>query len=127
MLPALPRSVGLGPIRSPPTRLAHGSVRRLPFPVHAAQLFVLFHQDSPHSAQDTQFHPPLKGAMDGAVVPKLSRQSVPLASAAQPEDDAVEHLSGTSPLAASGLGRVFLQDDRLDQFPKLVRHFPDGS
>ena len=26
----------------------------------------------------------------------------------------------------TGLGWVFLQDDRFDAFPKLVRHFPDG-
>ena len=126
MVPALPRSVGLGPIRSPKTCLAHGSVCRLPFPVHAIQLFAPLHQGSPHSVQDARPHPPLKGAMNGAVVPKLFRQSVPLAPAAQPEDDAVEHLSWVRALAAPGFGRVFLQDDRFDPFPKLVRYFPDG-
>ena len=93
LLPALPRSVELGPIRSPKTCLAHGSVCRLPFPVHAAQLFAPLHQSSPHSAQHTPAHPPLKSAMDSAVVSKFFWQSVPLAPAAQPEDDAIEHLS----------------------------------
>ena len=65
--------------------------------------------------------PALKGAMNGAVVPKLFRQSVPLAPAAQPEDDAVEHW--VRALAAPGFGRVFLQDDRFD--PLLVRYFPE--
>ena len=69
-------------------------------------------------------HPP---AMDCAVVPQFFRQSVPLAPAAQTENDAVEHLSGVSPLAASDFGRVCLQDDRPNEFPKLVRRFPYGS
>ena len=111
----------------PKTCLAHRSVCRLPFPVHAIQLFAPLHKGSPHSVQDTRLHPPLKGAMNGAVVPKLFRQSVPLASAAQPEDDAVEHLPWVSALAAPGLGRVFLQDDRFDAFPKARPALPRWS
>ena len=67
----LPCRDPLGWVQSDPpkTCLAHGPVCRLPFPVHTAQLFALFHQGFPYSAQDTQFHPPLKGAMDCAVVP----------------------------------------------------------
>ena len=71
-------------------------------------------------------HPALKGAMDCAVVPQFFRQSVPLAPAAQAENDAVEHLSGVSTLAASDFRRVCLQDDRPNKFPKLVRRFPYG-
>ena len=88
----------------PKTCLAHRSVCRLPFPVHAIQLFAPLHKGSPHSVQDTRLHPPLKGAMNGAVVPKLFRQSVPLASAAQPEDDAVEHRRGSARLRPLALG-----------------------
>ena len=125
LLPALPRSVGLGPIRSPPNvpcpwpRLppAIPSPRRPTLRTVPPRL--------PYSAQDTQFHPPLKGAMDCAVVPQFFRQSVPLAPAAQAENDAVEHLPGVSPLAASDFRRVCLQDDR-PNFPKLVRRFPYG-
>ena len=50
-----------------------------------------------------------------------------LAIDTEPEDDAVEHLSGTGALAALRLGRIFFQDDKLDDFPKLVRYSPDGS
>ena len=42
----------------PKTCLAHGSVCRLPFPVHATQLFAPLHKGSPHSVQDTRLHPP---------------------------------------------------------------------
>ena len=106
LVPALPRSVGLGPIRSPQNVPCPCSVCRLPFPVHAIQLFAPLHQGSPHSVQDARPYPPLKGAMNGAVVHKLFRQSVPLAPAAQPEDDAFSGICRVySRLLAPGFGR----------------------
>ena len=118
----------VGPNQVPPKRaLPMAPSARLPFPVHAIQLFAPLHQGSPHSVQDARPHPPLKGAMNGAVVPKLFRQSVPLAPAAQPEDDAVEHLSWVRALAAPGFGRVFLQDDRFRSVPKARPVLPRWS
>jgi len=49
-----------------------------------------------------------------------------LAPAAQTEDDPIEHLSRIGALATSGFSWVFLHDDRLDTFPKLVRYLPNG-
>ena len=106
----LPRSVGLGPISSPQNVLAHGSVCRLPFPVHAI----------PTRAPPQGL--PTFGARRPSpptVACRLFRQSVPLARCA------AGPLSIRA-LAAPGFGRVFLQDDRFDPFPKLVRYFPDG-
>ena len=71
LLPALPRSVGLRPIRPPQTRFAHRAIRRLPFPVHAAQLHAFFYQDSPDALQRPTPHPALEGPMDGAIVSQL--------------------------------------------------------
>ena len=49
LLPALPRSVGLGPMASPlpQTRLAHGAIGQLPFPLHTAQLGAFRGQNRP--------------------------------------------------------------------------------
>ena len=46
--------------------------------------------------------------------PKRFRQSVPLAPAAQPEDDAVDHLSWRQSACGPGLWAGLLQDDRFD-------------
>ena len=61
LLPILPRSVGLRPTESPKTRLAHGAVCRLPFPVHAAQFLALLDQHRPDTFQHTKLHPALEG------------------------------------------------------------------
>ena len=58
---------------------------------------------------------------------KVVGEQRPLAAAAQAEADAVKQLSRVGGLAAPGFGRVLLQDDRLDAFLKLVRHFPDPA
>ena len=110
----------------PQTSFAHRSICRLPFPIYVAQLFAPLYQDCPHSAQHTQFRPALQGAMDGAVVSKFFGQSIPLAPTTQAKDDAIEHQPRISAFAAPGIRRVFLKDDGLNAFPKLVRHFPDG-
>ena len=129
LVPALPRSVGLGPIRSPqnvpcpwlrlPTAIPSPRHPTLRTPPQGLPTFGARHPPPPTVERCDE-------CAEWAVVPKLFRPSVPLATAAQAEDDAIEHLSGVSALAAPGLGRVFLQDDRLDAFPKLVRYFPDG-
>ena len=87
LLPALPRSVGLRPMAPPKTRFAYRAIRRLPFPVHAAQLLAFFYQDSPDGLQCPTPYPALEGPMDGAVVPQLLGQVVPLAAASQPKDN----------------------------------------
>ena len=44
--------------RPPKTSLAHGAVRRLPFPVHSAQFFAAL------ALQHSQLHPALEGPVD---------------------------------------------------------------
>ena len=51
-------------------------------------------------------YPPLKGAMKSAAVPLAAQRKM---------------MASVRALAAPGFGRVFLQDDRFDPFPKLVR------
>ena len=48
---ALPRSVGFRPMAPPKTCFAYTAIRRLPFPVHAAQLLAFFYQDLPDALQ----------------------------------------------------------------------------
>ena len=131
LVPALPRSVGLGPSAGPPKRAPCPWLRlpgAIPSPRHANSWRhpIVVHQGSPHSVQDARPHPPLKGAMNGAVVPKLFRHRFHWHPLRSRKMMPLTHLSWVRALAAPGFGRVFLQDDRFDPFPKLVRYFPDG-
>src|SRR5579859_1291522 len=85
--PRLPRSVGLGPMRSPQPRLAHCRIGRLPLPVHAAQLVALRDQAGPHAVEHAQGNPALQGAVHRAVVGQVVGQMVPLAATSQAQDD----------------------------------------
>ena len=51
LLPTLPRSVGFRPMAPAQTCFAHRAIRRLPFPVHAAQLLAFFYRDRPDGLQ----------------------------------------------------------------------------
>ena len=126
LLPALPRSVGLGPMAPPKTRFAYRAIRRLPFPVHAAQLLAFFYQDGPDALQRPTPYPALEGTMDGAIVPQLLGHVVPLATASQPKDDPFQHLPLVHPFAHLGFGRVQLQYHRFDSLPKVVGNIPNS-
>src|SRR5260370_42434326 len=76
--PRLPRSVGLGPMRSPQPGLAHGPIGRLPRPVHAAQLVTALDEHRPDLHEDPQAPPALEGAMHRALVGKALGQLIPL-------------------------------------------------
>jgi hypothetical protein len=67
--------------------------------------------------------------MDRAVVAELFGELVPLAAAAEAEDDPVEGGPPVDPRAAAvllGRRRGILQEDRLDPLPEAVGDFPDG-
>ena len=107
--PFLPRSVRLGPTRSPITGLAQlWTVGGLPLPVHHPA------QSSSHSSTSAaqirsktpQLHPPLEDPVHARVVGKLFGQAVSLAAGAKPEDDGVQDASSLRPSTAGPLGRV---------------------
>ena len=56
--------------------------------------------------------------MDSAVVSQFPGQTVPLAAAAHPEDDAVQHPPGVGAFAPRTLGRVHIQDHRVNLLQK---------
>ena len=64
--------------------------------------------------------------MHGAVVAELLGQLVPWAAGAQAEDDAIEHPAQIDPPMPLGLGRIDFIEDRLDERPDIIRHFPNG-
>src|SRR5215813_10426215 len=63
--------------------------------------------------------------MDGALGSELTRQLLPLAAAAHPEDDAVEGLPPVGVVPTGGLARPELLEDGQDALPEGIRHFPD--
>jgi hypothetical protein len=83
--------------------------------------------DGPNPQEKTAFLPSLKGAMDSAVITQFLRQLVPLGSAPQPINDAIEHLSGVCSFATSVFGGVHFEYDGFYHFPQLVRDFPDSA
>jgi hypothetical protein len=119
----------LGPVFSPPEPgPAQPPVGRLPLPLDLAQLVALLDQESPDLLEDAVSAPPLEPAVHRTVVAILLGQSVPLAAAAEAEDDAVEGRAPIDPIpAAVLLGRRWgvLQQDRLDPFPQFVGDLPD--
>jgi hypothetical protein len=58
--------------------------------------------------------------MDRAVIPVLAGQAVPLASRAQPEDDAVENASEMHPAIVIAFPGIDLGQDALNERPGLV-------
>ena len=69
--------------------------------------------------------PPLEPVVDGALGPESLGQLVPLAAAAHPEDDRVEHLPPVGNPAAGRLLGPEVQEDRLDPPPQVIGDFPD--
>src|SRR5215218_5319432 len=76
--PFFPLSVGLGPIWSPKTSLAHSAVRGLPLKVHPTELLAVLDETLPDEIQHAKLDPSLEGPVYRGVVGKLFGQSVPL-------------------------------------------------
>src|SRR3954447_9659527 len=127
-VPFLPRSVGFLPVFFPPEPgLAQHRVGRLPLPLHPAEFVTLGDQHRPDLLEDAPFDPPLEPVVDRALGAEPLGELVPLAAAAHPEDDRVEHLPPEG-MAATGrlLGPEFLKD-RFDPLPQLVGDLPDRA
>jgi hypothetical protein len=129
LVPGLARSVGLGPVFFPPEPgLAQPPVGRLPFPLDLAQLVALLDQQGPDLLEDAVAAPPLEPAVHRAIVAILLGQLVPLAAAAEAEDDAVEGRPPVDPAPATvllGRRRGVFEQDRLDPLPEGVGDLPD--
>ena len=108
----------------PQTRFAHRRIRRLPLPVHTTQLITVGLDNSPDLGKHSGRFPSLERAMDGTVIAETLRQPVPLAARAHTEDDRVEHLAGIRSLASGCLWRIKFFNQRLNLYPKVIRHFP---
>src|SRR5215213_6921335 len=106
--PFFPLSVGLGPIWSPQTSLAHSAVRGLPLKVHPTELLAVLDETLPDEIQHAKLDPSLEGPVYRGVVGKLFGQSVPLDPASHPEDDRVQSGTLVHARAAGALGRILL-------------------
>jgi hypothetical protein len=69
--------------------------------------------------------PALEPAVDGAIVPELLGQSVPLTTTAHAENDAVQGASPVGAFAAGGLGWGIFEEDRFNALPQLIGDLPD--
>src|SRR5512135_2657135 len=128
LVPFFPRSVGFLPVFFPPEAgLAQHRVGRLPLPLHAAEFVTLGDQHRPDPGEDTPLNPPLEPLVDGTLGAEPLGQLAPLAAAAHPEDDPIEHLPPVGDLAPGGFLGPELPQDRLDLLPELVRDLPDCS
>src|SRR3954452_14680254 len=128
LVPFLPRSVGFLPVFFPPEPgLAQHRVGTLPLPLHPAEFVALGDQDRPDLLEDAPRGPPLEPVVARALGPEPLGELVPLAAAAHPEDDRVEHLPPEGMASAGGLlGPEFLED-RFDPLPQVVGDLPDRA
>jgi hypothetical protein len=94
--------------------------------VDRAEVGALGDQGRPDLLHHAVAAPALEPAVDGAVVAELLGELVPLAAAAQAEEDAVQGAPPVGALAPGGLGRGVLQEDGLDALPEVVGDLPDG-
>ena len=78
----------------------------------------------PDTLNHATFDPTLEGPVDGAVIPQLPGQAVPLAGTAHAEDDALQHPSLVHPIAPLPLGGVQLQNHRFNSLPQIIGYFP---
>jgi hypothetical protein len=114
------------PVFSPPEPgLAQHRVGRLPLPIHPAEFVALGDQHRPDLLEDAALDPPLEPVMDRALGAIPLGELVPLAAAAQPEDDPVEHLPPVGDPAPGGLLGPELLEDGLDPLPEFVGDHPD--
>jgi hypothetical protein len=113
----------------PEPGLPQHPVGRLPLPLDGSEFVAFLDQHGPDLLEDTVAAPPLEPAVNRAVVTELLRELVPLAAAAEAEDDPVEGRPPVDPLAAAirpGRWWGVFEEDRLDPLPEAVGDFPDG-
>src|SRR4051812_37971469 len=128
LVPFLPRSVGFRPVFFPPDPgLAQHRVGRLPLPLHPAEFVAFLDQHRPDLLEDTALDPALQPVVDRALGAIPLGQLAPLAAAAHPEDDPIEHLAPVRDMAAGRLLGPELAEDRLDPLPQLIGDLPDGG
>jgi hypothetical protein len=86
-------------------------------PLHAAEFVTLGDQHGPDLLEEAPLDPALEPVVDRALGAEAFGQLVPLAAAAEPEDDRVDHLPPVGdPPTRRFLGPEFLED-RLDALP----------
>src|SRR5512141_180375 len=93
------------------TRLTHRTISSLPLPIHQPEFFALFHQQRPQLRKQTNFHPMLKGAMNGRVVAIDPWNVVPLTSRADPKNDGIHHVAWISTRSARLLRWIHFQNE----------------
>lgn len=95
LVPFLARSVGLGPVFSPPERgLGHGPVHAQPLPVDALEEVVLQKPGLPQHQEDAGLDPLLEAVVGGRAGHEArGAQRLPLAAGAQYEEDGVGALA----------------------------------
>lgn len=120
--------MGFLPVFFPPEPgLAQLRVGRLPIPLHPAEFVALGDQDRPDLLEDPAGDPPLEPVVDGALGTEAFGQLVPLAPAAETEEDRVEHLPPVgNPAPGRFLGPEVLEDG-LDPQPQGVGDLPDRA
>jgi len=116
------------PVFFPPEPgLAQHRVAALPLPLDPAEFVALGDQHRPDLLEDAPLDPPLEPVVDRALGAEPLGELPPLAAAAHPEEDAVEHLPPVSDATAGGLGGPELHEYRLDPEPEFVGDIPDRS
>ena len=81
----------------------------------------------PRFARRSLLQPALEPVVDSALGSVPLGQLVPLAAAAQPEDDRIQHFPPIGDLPPSRFLGPEFQEDRLDPPPQLVGDFPDRT
>ena len=98
----------------PEAGLAQHRVGRLPLPLHPAEFVTLGDQDRPDSLEDPCCSPALEPVVDSALGSVPLGQLVPLAAAAHPEDDRIQHFPPIGDLPLSRFLGPEFQEDRLE-------------
>lgn len=128
LVPAFPRSVGLGPVFSPTeSRFVCAAIGGLPSPVKTAQLGTLRDQFGPYTLEYTVVRPYLKPVMNPTVIAELARNMIPLASRTQAKNYRLKNTTEIHcPFSPNLGGRAVLGKHRLKAFPKLIRNGPNS-
>jgi len=97
----------------------------LPVPLNPTKRIAFLDQHRPDGGEDPTIDPPLKGAMDTAVIGETVGQSVPLAAGPETKDDGVQSSSLVNPWPTSTRCGIVFRQDWHDPVPEGIRHFPD--
>lgn len=124
LVPALARSVGLGPVFFPRQRtLGHRSIHTQPTPVDALEGVILRQARLPEAQKEACLYPLLKAVVRrGTRAQPGFRERVPLAARSQDKEDAI----GTHPIrrpwppAAKAVSVLVRGQERLHERPELI-------